>query len=186
MYDYAWSFRELWRCMNCWQRVDVIVLAIMIVHIVAVLLYTSHHYRLACREEAINDDSRTFQRDRRELLANLHMKVGTLDSIAFVAPYLGLAGTCTGIVTGLGRLDIEAESGLAAVILAKAVPIAFITTVAGLLVAIPAAFSYNYLRTRIEVLEDRAYCDVPGRNNRHRRVSRKFALAALFSKTSFP
>lgn len=79
--------------------------------------------------------------------------MGTLKSIAVVAPYLGLLGTCSGIVTGFRGIGIVADSALAAVMASGAVTVAFITTAAGLLVAIPATWSYNYLRTRMDLLQ---------------------------------
>jgi biopolymer transport protein ExbB/TolQ len=53
-------------------------------------------------------------------------------------------------IPGIG---IVADSALAAVMASGAVTVAFITTAAGLLVAIPATWSYNYLRTRIDLLQ---------------------------------
>ena len=147
-----WTLRYLWHWMNLLQRLDVIVLALMLAHIVVVVARVSYSYRLACRVEAIDTASRAFQRRRRKLVADLSIKVGTLKSIALVAPYLGLSGTCSGIVTGLRGIGIVADSALAAVMASGTVIVAFITTVAGLLVAIPAVWSYNYLRTRIDLL----------------------------------
>ncbi len=186
MYGYEWSFRYLWRWMNWLQRLDVIVLALMLAHIIVVVIHVFYRYRLARREEAIDTASRAFQRGRRKLVADLSIKVGTLNSIALVAPYLGLAGTSIGIITGFRGVGMVAESALAAVMAAGVVPMAFITTAAGLLVAIPAALSYNYLRTRIDLLESEISSDVPVRRSRHFRVAQKFPLAARFSKISFP
>jgi biopolymer transport protein ExbD len=170
--------------MNLLQRLDVIVFALMLVHIVVVITRVSNSYRLARRAEALDTTSRAFQRGRRKLVADLSIKVGTLKSIALVAPYLGLSGTCSGIVTGFRGIDIVADSALAAVMASGTVTIAFITTVAGLLVAIPATWSYNYLRTRIDLLEISS--DVPVRRSRHFRFTQKFPLAALFSRIPFP
>jgi MotA/TolQ/ExbB proton channel family len=77
---------------------------------------------------------------------------------------------------------IVADSALAAVIASGTVTVAFITTAAGLLVAIPATWSYNYLRTRIDLLEIEISSDVPVRTSRHFRFIQKFPLAALFSR----
>jgi biopolymer transport protein ExbD len=79
-----------------------------------------------------------------------------------------------------------ADSALAAVIASGTVTVAFITTAAGLLVAIPATWSYNYLRTRIDLLEIEISSDVPVRTSRHFRFTQKFPLAALFSRIPFP
>jgi biopolymer transport protein ExbB/TolQ len=139
--------------MNWLQRVEVVVLAAMLVHIVVVVIHVSYRYRLACRSEVIDTASSAFQRGRRKLVADLSMKVGTLNSIALVAPYIGLAGTSIGIWTALQGIGIVADSALAVFIAAGTVTVASVTTVAGLLVAIPAVWSYNYLRTRINLLE---------------------------------
>jgi biopolymer transport protein ExbB/TolQ/biopolymer transport protein ExbD len=186
MYGYEWSFRYLWHRMNLLQCLDVIVLALMLAHIVVVLARVSYSYRLARRAEPIDTASKAFQHGRRKLVADLSIKVGTLKSIALVAPYLGLLGTCTGIVTGFRGIDIVADSALAAVVASGAITVAFVTTAAGLLVAIPAVWSYNYLRTRIDLLESEISGDVPVRGSRHSRVAQKFPLAALFSRIPFP
>src|ERR1700687_193936 len=186
MHGYEWSFGYLWRWMNWLQRVDVIVLALMLAHVVVVVIRVSYSYRVARSMEAIDTASSAFQRGRRKLVADLSIKVGTLKSIALVAPYLGLSGTCSGIVTGFRGIDIVADSGLAAVIASGTVTVAFITTAAGLLVAIPAVWSYNYLRTRIDLLESEISSDVPARKSRHFRFTRRFPLAALFSRIPFP
>lgn len=172
--------------MNWLQRLDVILLALMFAHIVVVVIRVSYCYRLARHAEASDIGSKAFQRSRRKLVADLSIKVGTLNSIALVAPYLGLAGTCTGIVTGFLGVGIEAESALAAVMAAGVIPVAFITTVAGLLVAIPATWSHNYLRTRIDLLEGENPGGVSARRSRYSGVAQTLPLAARFSKISFP
>jgi biopolymer transport protein ExbD len=172
--------------MNLLQRLDVIVFALMLAHILVVVTRVSYSYHLARRAEAVDTASRAFQRGRRKLVADLSIKVGTLKSIALVAPSLGLSGTCSGIVTGFRGIDIVADSALAAVMASGAVTVAFITTAAGLLVAIPATWSYNYLRTRIDLLEIEISSDVPVRTSRHFRFTQKFPLAALFSRIPFP
>ncbi|MGA9355197.1 MAG: MotA/TolQ/ExbB proton channel family protein [Terriglobales bacterium] len=168
------------------QRLDVIVFALMLAHILVVVTRVYYSYHLARRAEAIDTASRAFQLSRRKLVADLSVKVGALKSIALVAPYLGLSGACSGIVTGFRGIDIVADSALAAVMASGVVTVAFITTVAGLLVAIPATWSYNYLRTRIDLLEIEISNDVPVRTSRHFRFNQKFPLAALFSRVPFP
>jgi hypothetical protein len=170
--------------MNWWQCSDVVVLGLMLAYIVVILIHVSFQYSRASRQEAIAGDSRTFQYRRRQLVADLKIKLGVLNSIAFVAPYLGLAGTCTGLITGFSDIGIEAGSALAVVMLV--VPVAFSTTVAGLLVTIPAALFYNYLRTRIDLLESETYGDVPVRSRQRFGARHKFPLAARLSQTSFP
>ena len=64
MYGYDWSFRYLWFWMNWLQRLDVIVLALMLAHIVVVVIHVFCRYRIARRVEAIDIGSRAFQRGR--------------------------------------------------------------------------------------------------------------------------
>lgn len=74
----------------------------------------------------------------------------------------------------------------AAVMASGTVTVAFITTITGQLVAIPAVWSHNYLRTRIDLLESEISSDVPVRRSRHFRFTQKFPLAAPFSRIPFP
>jgi biopolymer transport protein ExbB/TolQ/biopolymer transport protein ExbD len=185
MYGFEWSFRYFWQRMTLLQRLDIILLALMLAHIVVVVIHVSYRYRLARRAKAIDTVGTAFQHSRRKLVADLSFKVSTLNSIALLAPYLGLAGTSIGIIAGLMGIALSAESALAAVIYAGVVPVAFITSVAGLFVAIPAAWSYNYLRTRMDSLESEISEDVPVRHSRHVRFARKFPLAARFSTIPF-
>jgi biopolymer transport protein ExbD len=90
------------------------------------------------------------QRNRKRLVADLSGGVGVLKAIASTAPFLGLAGTCYGILDGLLFGNIAMEKRAALALISASVASALVTTAAGLLVAIPAAVSCNVLRTRIE------------------------------------
>ncbi|HAB19607.1 MAG TPA: MotA/TolQ/ExbB proton channel family protein [Verrucomicrobiota bacterium] len=63
------------------------------------------------------------------------------------APFLGLLGTVWGVMDAFGGVAIAAQSGARAdlAVMAPGVSAALITTVAGLLVAIPSMFGYNWL-----------------------------------------
>ena len=76
-----------------------------------------------------------------------------LGSIVSGAPFLGLLGTVWGVMDAFGAMAGTGAATLQA--LAPGVSGALLTTVAGLLVAIPAAFGYNYLvqRARTDVIE---------------------------------
>lgn len=64
------------------------------------------------------------------------------------APFLGLLGTVWGVMDAFSDVAIAGKANLAA--LAPGVSGALITTVAGLLVAIPAMFGYNFLITTLK------------------------------------
>ena len=63
------------------------------------------------------------------------------------APFLGLLGTVWGVMDAFGGIAASGSANLAA--MAPGVSGALITTVTGLLVAIPAMFGYNFLVTSI-------------------------------------
>lgn len=66
------------------------------------------------------------------------------------APFLGLLGTVWGVMETFGGVAEAGSASLAA--MAPGVSAALITTVTGLLVAIPAMFGYNYLVTSLRGL----------------------------------
>lgn len=66
------------------------------------------------------------------------------------APFLGLLGTVWGVMSTFGHIAQQGSASLAA--MAPGVAAALITTVAGLLVAIPSMFGYNWLVHNLRVL----------------------------------
>lgn len=70
------------------------------------------------------------------------------------APFLGLLGTVWGVMDAFGGIAMAAQAGNRADLAAMApgVAAALITTVAGLLVAIPSMFGYNWLVHNLRVL----------------------------------
>lgn len=70
------------------------------------------------------------------------------------APFLGLLGTVWGVMDAFGGVAMAAQAGGKAdlQLMAPGVSAALITTVAGLLVAIPSMFGYNWLVHTLRVL----------------------------------
>jgi biopolymer transport protein TolQ len=66
------------------------------------------------------------------------------------APFLGLLGTVWGVMSTFGHIAQQQQASLTA--MAPGVAAALITTVAGLLVAIPSMFGYNWLVHNLRVL----------------------------------
>ncbi|MGO8925657.1 MAG: MotA/TolQ/ExbB proton channel family protein [Limisphaerales bacterium] len=66
------------------------------------------------------------------------------------APFLGLLGTVWGVMSTFGHIAQQGVATMAA--MAPGVSAALITTVAGLLVAIPSMFAYNWLVHTLRVL----------------------------------
>ncbi len=121
--DCEWAILDWWRGLSPFRRLDVFVLALMLIYVVAVVIYVSYRCYLARRARGI-DGSR-----RRTLAAVLNFKVGNLKSIAITAPYLGLAGTCVGIlsVSGTGK-TIAMGTAQALIPTAAAIPVAVLAT----------------------------------------------------------
>jgi biopolymer transport protein ExbB/TolQ len=149
--------------MNWIVRLDVIVLALMLAYVVVVVTRVSYRYHLARCAREIDSAS------RRKFAAVLSIDVGSLKSIASTAPYLGLAGTCEGILSAFRPIGMEKHTALA--MISADIAASLITTAAGILVAVPATCSYNYLCTRIDLLESEVSNERPAQISRCRQWS---------------
>ena len=81
-------------------------------------------------------------------IKNMRRYMGIMDTMITVAPLLGFLGTVTGIILSfesLGSTVIEHPETVA-----MGIAQALITTAAGLIIAIPTIFPYNYFNSRIE------------------------------------
>lgn len=84
----------------------------------------------------------------RHVIYELERFLNTLGTIAGISPLLGLLGTVIGIIRAFNAIQ---ESGVGDPrALSGGIAQALITTAAGLIVAIPALFSYRYLRGKVE------------------------------------
>lgn len=85
-------------------------------------------------------------------LPRLEKNLGALSTIAHIAPLLGLLGTVTGMVRAFQV--IQEKAGVSQPVspgdLAGGIWEALLTTVAGLIVAIPTLVAYNYLLSRVK------------------------------------
>ncbi len=81
----------------------------------------------------------------------LEKNLSALATIAHVSPLLGLLGTVTGMVNTFQIIQQRAQAmyPVDPSILARGIWEALITTVAGLIVAIPSFVAYNYLVSRV-------------------------------------
>jgi len=93
------------------------------------------------------------QRSVAEQIIRYESKMVVLGSIVTGAPFLGLLGTVWGVMDAFGGMAGAGSASLQS--LAPGVSGALLTTVAGLIVAIPSVFGYNYLlqQTKISVVE---------------------------------
>ena len=89
-----------------------------------------------------------------EYFENLNSGLPILGSITGVAPFVGLLGTVWGIMVIFSRMHSQV-AGVSEMV-APGVAQALITTIAGLIVAIPALFFYNYFTMILRNLSNEA------------------------------
>jgi len=85
--------------------------------------------------------------EERDVLAH---GIGMLAVIGTVSPLLGLLGTVIGVMNAFLGITISGSSNIMSV--APGIAEALITTVAGLIVAIPAVFGYNHFVTKLNLV----------------------------------
>ncbi|MGB9689882.1 MotA/TolQ/ExbB proton channel family protein [Thermogutta sp.] len=86
-----------------------------------------------------------------EYTARLLRKVEYLSVIGNLAPMLGLLGTVVGMILAF-KTVAETQGAARAADLAQAIYLALVTTVEGLIVAIPSLAAYAYFRNRVDEL----------------------------------
>ncbi len=84
------------------------------------------------------------------ILAQEEERIDFLATTASVAPFLGLLGTVLGITQSFWEIGKQSTANIAVV--APGLAEALITTIVGLIVAIPAAIGYNWLRSKLRDL----------------------------------
>ncbi|HEX3774458.1 MAG TPA: MotA/TolQ/ExbB proton channel family protein [Polyangiaceae bacterium] len=107
-----------------------------------------HHQRHLTSELLLAVARRAIASEQQRTMALMP----TLSSIASAAPFIGLFGTVWGIMEAFVRIGVEKSASLPVV--APAIGEALIATAVGLLAAIPATISINYVDKRIGDLLD--------------------------------
>jgi biopolymer transport protein ExbD len=147
-----WSIADIWHWSDLVQCSIYVGLALMLGYTFFVLVrflrrfYLSRHELRDFRTEAGTD-----LRSRQKLIADLSQGLAALKAIASAAPFLGLAGTCYGIIGG-AFIGFNMEKHTAMSMLMINIAASLATAAAGILAASPAAFSHDFIRTRVEGL----------------------------------
>ncbi len=98
-----------------------------------------------------NFDKKSLQNALDIQIKKLEFGLSTIKIIASIAPLLGLLGTVVGVLTAF---DAIAKQGLGdPSVFSGGISIALITTVAGLIVAIPHYVGYNYFASLLDSIE---------------------------------
>jgi biopolymer transport protein TolQ len=106
---------------------------------------------LGGREYLIPDFQRASQKAIVDSLGGLEKNLVLLSTTTTVSPFLGLLGTCWGIMTSFINIGAKGSANLAVV--APGIAEALIVTIAGLATAIPALVFFNMLTNRVRNLE---------------------------------
>jgi biopolymer transport protein ExbB len=85
--------------------------------------------------------------EKEESQEILRKRVGLFGTISFISPLIGLLGTVLGVLRAFHDLAKSGSGGPSVV--AAGISEALVTTVAGLVVAVPAAMIYNYFNFRL-------------------------------------
>jgi biopolymer transport protein ExbB/biopolymer transport protein TolQ len=101
--------------------------------------------------EILEAAERALERSTLLTSADLRRGVGSLATIATTAPFIGLFGTVIGIMHAFQSIGQAGGGGFNTV--SQGIAEALATTAFGLVVAIPAAWMFNYLTQRIERLQ---------------------------------
>lgn len=104
---------------------------------------TTHGGSISLAENAL-------QRAVAQQSMHYESKMVLLASIVSGAPFLGLLGTVWGVMDAFGSMALQSSATLQ--LLAPGVSGALLTTVAGLLVAIPSVFGYNFLLNQTKMM----------------------------------
>jgi biopolymer transport protein ExbB/TolQ len=101
--------------------------------------------------EVIESAGRALERTRAQTTTELSRGVGSLATIATTSPFIGLFGTVVGIVHAFQEIAANAGAGGMTTV-SQGIAEALLTTALGLVVAVPAAWMFNYLSQRIQGL----------------------------------
>jgi biopolymer transport protein ExbB len=141
---------------------NIIGFTIMLVKFIQILM--TRRYKAALLEEVIveieakevplHDEHIVVELIKDEMSKRLYgveSGLGTVKIIASISPLLGLLGTVAGV---LMAFDAISRSGMGdPSVFAGGISMALVTTVAGLIVAIPHYIGYNYLIGMLDGLE---------------------------------
>ena len=107
-------------------------------------------HRAGGSEYSVSHVENALQRRVAQVSINYESKMIFLSSIVSGAPFLGLLGTVWGVMDAFGAMTTQSSASIGT--LAPGVAGALLTTVAGLVVAIPSVFGYNYLLSQVKVM----------------------------------
>lgn len=144
-----WSIGYLWRWTNLLERFWLTALALLLLYAIVVVVRFAKGYQFVRRFGGYKD--RESPCAENKIATAMRLDVKGLRLVSETAPFVGLAGMCSGILT-VFRGYVGTRQGFM-VMTTSILAAALIATAAGILVAVPATCLYYYLRERLEKLE---------------------------------
>ena len=95
---------------------------------------------------------RILEKESNEQIKLLERNVAFLATAANSAPFIGLLGTCYGIMNAFMNIGQQGSASL--VVVAPGIAEALVATIVGLAVAIPAVMAYNWASTKLKFFAD--------------------------------
>lgn len=95
---------------------------------------------------------KTLERTSNEQLGQMEKLVVFLGTTATIAPFLGLLGTCWGVMRAF--IDVGSRGSASLAVVAPGIAEALIATILGLAVAIPAVVGNNWCNNKLKFIED--------------------------------
>jgi len=102
-------------------------------------------------EQVIEAAKRGLERSVAIVHAEMKRGLSGLATIGSTAPFVGLFGTVVGIINAFKGISSNKATGLSAV--AGGISEALVTTALGLLVAVPAVWTFNYFTNKVEAFD---------------------------------
>jgi biopolymer transport protein ExbD len=144
-----WSLGYLWRWTNLLERFWLTALALMVLYVLVVAAGFYRRSRFA-RAFAGRKD-RESSRAQNKIATAMRLDVNGLRLVSDTAPYLGLAGMCSGILDVFRGYDLSLHRFI--VVITSISAAALMATAAGIVVAIFANCLYRHLHRRLEAFE---------------------------------
>jgi biopolymer transport protein TolQ len=102
--------------------------------------------------EEVDAIDKILEKESSMQISNLERNVAFLATCANVAPFIGLLGTCWGIMNSF--MNIGAQGSASLIVVAPGIAEALVATIVGLAVAIPSVMAFNWCNTKLKFIAD--------------------------------
>jgi biopolymer transport protein TolQ len=102
--------------------------------------------------EEVDAIDKILEKEANLQISQLERNVAFLATCANVAPFIGLLGTCWGIMNSF--MNIGAQGTASLIVVAPGIAEALVATIVGLAVAIPAVMAFNWCNTKLKFIAD--------------------------------